>query len=1100
MSLYKYSAVEIFQRMMDWEIRQFGQTRIHLPTSEQILIIESDPFLPSVVIAGAGSGKTETMGARVLWLVANGILRPDQILGLTFTRKAAGELSIRIRGRLRLLNQINLVPLTSVGSPLDLSVTVSTYHSYAGRVLSEHAIRMGIDTDSDPIGSAAAWQIANQIISNFEETEFALQHSANTIIQNVLNLSGQLGEHNCSTEQLREYLLPLLEQFEQSAMTKSNEKVRAAIETIHERLSILPMVDRLNEYQREHGLLSFNDQMSLAAELVTKFSDIGQLEQAKFHAVLLDEYQDTSYSQVRFLSHLFGGGHPVTAVGDPNQAIYGWRSASPETLGAFPTRFPAKNDQPVPVYKLLTTWRNDQQVLTIANRIIDEISLCQGKGINVGRLALRPNAGTGFLKSALLETAIDEAKFIADQIAALWNQPERKALPEKDRSTFAILVRSRSQISDLEEALRDRGIPIEVVGLGGLIHIPEIADIVALLRTLTFADAGTSLIRLLTGPYVALGPKDLAALGAFARSMVYEESSSRTKSLENALISGELSSMEADDFPIGSIIEALDVLEALEALDQAPVANFSPEGFLRLKEFATALKYLRRSIGTSITDAITEAEHFLGLNVEVLVRDGWAQGRRHLDKFMDEAAKFARSGATLSAFLNWLKIAESEEGGLKPSAIEVNHGAVQILTIHHSKGAEWDVVVVPGLAEGNFPNSGKKSDIWTRNSGSLPVALRGDRDQLEDFDFPAAASSATAVGKALDAYDDNWKVKHLEEELRLAYVAFTRAKSQLLVTTSWFRDGKQKKNPSLLFELVSEVDFQVNSQSPGISPYLPEGNNPSQENPKTGVWPRENSRQEEILRSGKLVKDSTPLSISELLLSDFPAGNFQQSHNRFEYLRDAQALINEITLRGKSSAVFLPSRLSVSTLLNLRQNPDGLASSIRRPMPNHIDAYARRGTQFHAWIESRFTSPLLLELDALDPTQRLMADEIPLKELQEKWLASQWASRTPLAVEVPFETVLVATLLRGRIDAVYRENDQYQIVDWKTGRKKSGDDLEVAAIQLAMYRLAYSKLHQIDLSRIGACFYYVGSNETVAPADFLTEKELIEIITAIPQS
>ena len=1093
MSLNKYSATEIFQRMMDWEIGQFGQTRIHLPTPEQIAIIESDPFVPSVVIAGAGSGKTETMGARTLWLVANGILRPDQILGLTFTRKAAGELAVRIRGRLRLLHQINLVPSTPNGSPLDLAVTVSTYHSYAGRVLSEHAIRMGIDADADPIGEAAAWQIANQIISNFEETEFALQHSANTIIQNVMNLSGQLGEHDCSTQQLRGYLLPLLEQFEQSSAIKSNETVRVAIETIRERLSILPMVDRLNEYQRGHGLLSFNDQMSLAAELVTKFPDIGDLERAKYHAVLLDEYQDTSYSQVRFLSHLFGGGHPVTAVGDPNQAIYGWRSASPETLDAFPTRFPAKDDLPVPVFKLLTTWRNDQQVLTLANRIIDEISLRQGKAIDVGRLTLRPKAGAGFLKSALLETATDEGKFIADQIAALWNQPERKALPEKERSTFAILVRSRNQIADLEEALRDRGIPIDVVGLGGLIHIPEIADIVALLRTLTFADSGTSLIRLLTGPHISLGPKDLAALGSFARSMVYEANSSRTKSLENALISGELSSMEADDFPIGSIIEAL------EALDQAPIAHFSPEGLLRLKEFATALKYLRRSIGTSITDAITEVEHFLGLNVEVLVRDGWAQGRRHLDKFMDEAAKFARSGATLSAFLNWLKIAESEEGGLKPSSIEVNHSAVQILTIHHSKGGEWDVVVVPGLAKGNFPNSGKGSDIWTRNSGSLPVALRGDRDQLEDFDFPAANPSATAVAKALDAYDDNWNAKHLEEELRLAYVAFTRAKSHLLVTTSWFRNGNKAVDPSLLFSWVSEVDSQLNPQSPLISAELPDGNNPLKENPKTGVWPRADSWQAEILRTAECVKAATPLSISELLSSEFPEGEIQQSRNRFEYLRDAQALINEITVRGKSSSVFLPSRLSVSTLINLRQNPNELASSIRRPMPNHIDAYARRGTQFHAWVEARFTSPLLLDADALDPFQQLTADEIPLKELQEKWLASEWASRIPVAVEVPFETVLAGTLLRGRIDAVYQENDQFRIVDWKTGRKKGGDDLEVAAIQLAMYRLAYSKLHQIDLSRIGACFYYVGSDETVAPADFLAEKALIAIITAIPQ-
>jgi DNA helicase-2/ATP-dependent DNA helicase PcrA len=187
-------------------------------------------------------------------------------------------------------------------------------------------------------------------------------------------------------------------------------------------------------------------------------------------------------------------------------------------------------------------------------------------------------------------------------------------------------------------------------------------------------------------------------------------------------------------------------------------------------------------------------------------------------------------------------------------------------------------------------------------------------------------------------------------------------------------------------------------------------------------------------------------------------------------------------------------------LVNLKQNPEGLALSIRRPVPNHIDKYARRGTDFHLWIESRFKDPQIFDDDIFESSQ--LSDEstedLPLKELKEKWLASEWADKVPVegGVEVPFETVVAGVLLRGRIDAVYKDGDQYTVVDWKTGKVKSGDDLEVAAIQLAMYRLAYSKLYEIPIEKISAAFHYVGSNETVRPADLFTQEKLAEIITS----
>ena len=219
----KYSAKDIAKAL-----RAAGE-KVHDPTPEQSAIIESFHFGPTVVIAGAGSGKTETMSARVLWLVANGIVRPDEILGLTFTRKAAGELAARIRTRLRQLRTAGILPADALsGQELDISVAVSTYHSYAGRVLSEHGIRMGIDTDADPIGEAAAWQIANNIVNNFDASDAKFTNSAKTIVTKVMDLSAALGEHGKSTDDIRAFTEREIVKFDTISNAKSNKIVLKA--------------------------------------------------------------------------------------------------------------------------------------------------------------------------------------------------------------------------------------------------------------------------------------------------------------------------------------------------------------------------------------------------------------------------------------------------------------------------------------------------------------------------------------------------------------------------------------------------------------------------------------------------------------------------------------------------------------------------------------------------------------------------------------------------------------------------------------------------------------------------------------------------------
>ena len=1050
-----------------------------LPTDEQQAIIESTHFGPTVIIAGAGSGKTETMSQRVLWLVANGVVTPDQILGLTFTRKAAGELATRIRMRLRQLRAAGLLPVDDrTGIAPHIAVDVSTYHSYAGRTLSTHGIRIGIDTDGDPLGEAASWQMSAAIVNSFTELPRPIFHKPNHVIDAVINLSAELGEHNQSVETLRTYLEVLESKFLSVSHPKKNEEFKKALEVIQERLALLPMIEKIDQSRLELGQLTFNDKMSYAAKLVEEIPEIGDIERAKYPVVLLDEYQDTSYSQVRFLSSLFGSAgstHHVTAVGDPNQAIYGWRGASAATLETFSSHFGSDTKN----FDLLTTWRNDRRILEIANRVVEHNAELSGSRNGVHALMPRGAAGQGDVRCSLFTTLSEEAAGIADYFYTLWNDPARLALPPEKRPTFAVLLRVKSYIPEIEAALRGRGLKTDVVGMSGLIHVPEIAEIIALLRTIIFPDSGTALARLLLGPRLALGPKDLAALGKYSRALALASGLNRSTKLEEIIESGDESVMESDDFATGSIIEAL------EEIAQAHQSDFSREGYKRLIEFRDELASFKREAHGSLTDIVIAAERFLRLDTELLVRDGASLGRRHIEKFLDEAAAFSRTGASLSAFLQWLDTAEDREGGLKPAQVSVSHDAVQILTIHNSKGAEWDVVAVPGLIDDVFPNKGR-SNSWMKYSGSLPIALRGDHLQFHDFHFPGSDDpSPTEIKKSLEAFEVEWALKKRYEELRLGYVAFTRAKSHLYLSASYFRDGAKAQDQSELFTIAHNYLSEVAPDTVHFVTEVP-AENPDVTNPRTAIWPVPNPRTRDIHASAERVRRATPLALDH---NPSSLSTFERS-----LLEDARALVTELEQWSEKTLVYLPDRLSVSTLIALKENPDELALALRRPMPRHTDRYAQRGTEFHLWLERHFDSQTLFDDDIFEPEPLI---DVTLKELQDKWLASSWATLTPHEVEAGFETVIDGLVLKGRIDAIYKDGDQYVVVDWKTGRVREGEDLESASIQLAMYRLAYASLHNIALENVKAAFYYVADNKTIYRDGLQEQEEIAAIIRSI---
>jgi DNA helicase-2/ATP-dependent DNA helicase PcrA len=1058
----KYTPEQIIAKLQAHP--KFG-SQIKPITKHQSAIISSG-LEPAVVIAGAGSGKTETMSNRVLYLVANGFATPDQILGLTFTRKAAGELSVRIRKRLRQLSQLpEFKHITST------STAVTTYHSYAGKLLSEHAIRYGIDADAEPLGEAAIWQIASDVVRNWSDDSYRNDSAVSTVIKDLLGLSKLMLEHQVKAAEIESIGNEMLERLE-ALGGDTNDETRKVARAMRQRNSLLPMVEAFMERRKAAGELSFDDQMSLAADIAQNFEDVGVLERGKYKVVLLDEYQDTSQSQVRMLSSLYGAGHPVMAVGDPSQAIYTWRGASAGTMASFHKYFPkAPGQTGIEQFSLPTTFRNDAIILAAANSISAQIKADGGQ--QVVELEARDGAGAGELCYGIYETVETESQAIAEYFKALWN-------PESNKS-FAVLVRKRSQIPSIENALREQGLPVEVIGIGGLIHIPEVADVVTLMKIITDPDAGSSLMRHLTGPRINLGPRDIAALGAFSRERA-KAMHADSKSFIKKIAAGNPEQLEADDQFAGSIIDALDEIAS------AKKSGFSDLGYQRLLTFAQDLRRLRSRAGGQITDLISEIENYLTLESEITLREGSQTGRRHLDRFLDEASKFERSGGSVSAFLDWLDVASDEEGGLKVGAPEVRTDVVQILTVHMAKGAEWDVVAVPGLSEGTFPGVNKSDpDNWLKNEKHVPFALRGDAHELPNFSLEGITKNSEA-SKAIKAFATQCvdQIK-MREEMRLAYVAVTRARSHLICTTSWWRDGANSVSPSQIFTLIaSAASAHGGRLISDVSAPDDDADNPTLENPLTAIWPRDylGDKRAQFDAAIELVNAS---DVHPLIDSQDPEVN--------SWIMDAHSLITEV--RNRASDVLevpLPSRMSTSTMVALHENPQELALNIRRPMPRGQDQYSRRGTAFHLWVERQFTDAATLfgdeYLDYLDP----LDDDSKLEDLKAAWLKSTFANRTPARVEVPFETTIAGVLIRGRIDAIYADGDGFQVVDWKTGSKQLGKS---AQVQLAMYRLAWAKLSGCDISKISAAFHYVPSGITDSPSDLLDEAALIALISNV---
>ncbi len=757
----------------------------------------------------------------------------------------------------------------------------------------------------------------------------------------------------------------------------------------------------------------------------------------------------------------------------------------------------------------------------------------------LGLLEPPPGTGPGLVRAATFATWPEEVGWIADQVVAA-----RESGTAPHWADVAILTRRNADIAPLYAELTARDVPVEIVGLGGLLQLPEVMDVTATLRVVDDVTANPDLIRLLTGPRWRIGPRDLALLGRRARELSGGASSRPAAASENAAETAgpDRSPVLADLEQAVADVDPTEVVSLLDAVENPGELPYSDAARARFAAVAAELRDLRQHAGEPVLDLTRRVITTIGLDVELMATPELARANRRdqLGAFLDAVAEYVDvdGDASLTGLLAYLQ-AEIEQGPGLEQAVPSDREAVKLLTVHKAKGLEWEVVFLPALMTGVFP-SDRVTDNWVTNPAVLPADLRGDADSIPQLPGHENAD--------LGAYKRALADQQIRAEDRLAYVAATRARQVLIGSGHpWRSDLIRPRTPSTYLKVIlDEADRQgelvAEAPEPGAA-------NPLITEAVPVPWPapldpdaqqrREWAAAEVHRNRSESAAGAASTALEPLLLDveEVVAGWDADIDRLVAEAREDQA---------ESVTVELPSSLSASAVVRLGEDPQLFAAELARPMPRPPSRAARFGTRFHAWVEHylrRLAGDRAAQLPLLDDGLDEALDDgfddgfdegfdegsdegfdddgagsgagggtgelrgggvgpAALRTLSDAFVAGRFGQLVPAAVEMPFTLLIGGRLVRGRMDAVYATDPagpgadlvagadhDFVVVDWKTGRSENADPL-----QLALYRQAWAELQGIPPERVGAAFYDVRTDRLSTPA-LPDAEQIVQLLT-----
>jgi DNA helicase-2/ATP-dependent DNA helicase PcrA len=824
-------------------------------------------------------------------------------------------------------------------------------------------------------------------------------------------------------DQLGDHLLRPEDVIKAAAINQDDDIWRARVE----------MAETLAGYNRakaELRVVDYSDLVTLSTRLLQDHPALADAIRDRYRVLVLDEYQDTNPAQRVLITTIFGDGFPVIAVGDEDQTIYEWRGASAQNFEDFIDHFPTGEGAPAHDTSLTLNRRSGPGILSVANEIRRKANPAAALLRAADDLATEVITYWG-------RDALAEAEWIARQFESLHESGV-------SWSDMAVLFRKNKDFPIVVDVLSRHDIPLEVANVGGLLSVPEISFLRAWLTVLQNPEDSTALAQILFGSGYRLGIADLAVLTRWLTANTPEEP-------------------EAD----AETPEPVTLVEAIEASDQ--IEGLSPEARKRLGRFHDTYRdLLIETQGLNLAESCrlildrTRAWQ----DIEALPPNPRLTARLNIYRFLDLADDWSPLAGrpSVAAFLDYLDAMEDEPAEELDSARLSGEDAVTLVTVHRAKGLEWENVAVPAVAHNNFPSG---------PAGAYPDPIRFPYQLPVEFRLDTAVADLPEDQKTRMAF---LRQRHYSQEWRVAYVAATRAKRRLFVSGAYWYGLPEPRatpaEPSELFDLVEGHEVTVSAGHAKLGPRPEVLRAPD---PAAAPDPLFAEGWQSLLRMAM----SEPDEIDRLAAESGVQNEYRRLAAEWdERLFDLEDL-GSLEQPDKTPAV------SVTGLVTYAQCPKRYYWTDVDPLPRRHNQAATRGSEIHRRIELHQRGQV--PFDDLEPG---LYDAVDLADEGgpggfRAYEGSRFAAESARFVEAPFGVRLDnGYTIRGRIDAIYSHDAHWEVVDFKSGRRKDDPSrmvqLEAYAVAVNEVDFGVAKPESVDVT-----FAYLGGGleEVTARAD-----------------
>lgn len=925
-----------------------------------------------MIVAGAGTGKTTVITRRIAWLIDQGLAKPEQILALTFTDKAAGEMEERVD---------LLLPYGYV------DIQISTFHAFCERLLREHGVELGLSPDFDVLTELDAWLLMRQHLDRFDLDYYRPLGNPTKYLRALLQHFSRAKDSAITAEQ---YLAFVESQVTGQDRAQGDEGADGGGQRLSELARAYHTYEQL---LLEHDAIDFGGLILYTLKLLRERPVVLKAVRERFVYLLVDEFQDTNPAQYELVRLIAAPRENITVVGDDDQSIYKFRGASIENILRFEDDYPdAKR------VVLASNYRSVQQILDRAHELI---KLNEPRRLPKQLASVRESEGA--VEHLHFQTSQQEVRGVVAKILEM-----RSARPDTPWSDFAVLARSNDAGADFAHGFERAGIPYQFLALSGLYHKPVVLDLLSLLRAVDQPHDSPSVYRLLNFPTWNLSSFTISELTFLA--------SRKGKSLFEAMRMAR--TMSAVDPAEAQVLD--DILHLLSSLGGLAKDKPITELFLQAARESGYVRHINQM------DEAKKREAF-----------------GYLQQMFERMKSFERRAAhrSLHAFLEEFKQERDagEEGALQTD-VEAGPDVVRIMTIHGAKGLEFPYVFVINLVDRKFPTSRRSDAI------PLPNGLIEKQSDTDEALF------------------------HLEEERRLFYVAMTRAKDRLFLTSADDYGGARKRKLSRFLEELG---------------YGGEGEKGEKgQKGEKGEMVLEIDQEQKGTGTGDDLKPYIPKQFSVTQLAAFETCPLQY---KFAHVLRVPVLGRWQFSFGKTMHNTL-HRYFTAWLERTGKRQGGL-------FDEREQGAGGRGQQ---------TLPVTVEELLEIYKQAWMDDWYPNDKTREEYRARgkeqliryakslEVAPPRPVALEQGFVYKVGDVTVKGRIDRIDGFEDGIEIIDYKTGSPKTKlerSDKE----QLLLYQLAAAKVLKLQPKKL--TYVYLEDQSSVS---FIgTDDDLLDLEEAI---